>query len=346
MHCNVTNNLSNRRVNKNGSFIISQKNADTEITLGSSGDRWIDMIQTFLHNTATFKAQRVSDAPAGFQYSAKHTVSSADGSIANSDEAMFIHRIEGFDAAKFAYGTSGAKQVTVSFYVKSSLTGDFSFAVQAGGRNYVNEYTINSANTWERKSFTLPVLTTGTHNTTTGSGWTAIWDLGSGDDYATSTLGSWVTASNLYRSTGSARLSTNVNATWQITGIQVEEGTVMTDFEHFPIENEFAICQRYFERIVVDDSEIFFIGVNQFGSPGRIPLTFKVTKRAIPTVTIDNATFAYYAVQGSGSNGSASFTVNSYSTDTMGISSSGAAANTSYWVAKNADGYVDASAEL
>ena len=245
---NITNNLSNRRVNKNGSFIISQKNGDTEITLSSSGARWIDMIQTFLYNTATFKAQRVSDAPTGFQYSAKHTVSSADSSVANSDEAMFIHRIEGFDAAKFVYGTSGAKQVTVSFYVKSSLTGDFSFAAQAGGRNYVNEYTINSANTWERKSFTFPVLTDGTHNTTNGAGLSLIWDLGSGDDYATSTLGSWVTASNLYRSTGSTRLSTNASATWQITGIQVEEGTVMSDFEHFSVGQELALCQRYYQQ--------------------------------------------------------------------------------------------------
>ncbi len=277
---NVTNNLSNRRVNKNGSFIISQKNADTEITLGSSGDRWIDLIQTFLHNTATFKAQRVSDAPAGFQYSAKHTVSSADGSIANSDEAMFIHRIEGFDAAKFAYGTSGAKQVTVSFYVKSSLTGDFSFASQAAGRNYVNEYTINSANTWERKSFTLPVLTTGTHNTTNGASLSFIWDLGSGDTYATSTLGSWVTASNLYRSTGSARLSTNASATWQITGIQVEEGTVMTDFEHRSFGQELALCQRYFE---IAQGE-WYGPVYGTDSTMRFSVPFKVTKRADPTL--------------------------------------------------------------
>ena len=159
---------------------------------------------------------------------------------------MFIHRIEGFDTAKFAYGTSGAKQITVSFYVKSSLTGDFSFAVQTGGRNYVNEYTINSANTWERKSFTLPVLTDGTHHTTTSAGLSIIWDLGSGDDYATSTLGSWVTSSNLYRSTGSARLSTNASATWQITGIQVEEGTIVTDFEHRSYAQELALCQRYY----------------------------------------------------------------------------------------------------
>jgi len=297
---NVTNNLSNRRVNRNGSFIISQKNGDTEITLGSSGDRWIDMIQTFLHNTGTFKAQRVSDAPAGFQYSAKHTVSSADSSVGNSDEAMFIHRIEGFDAAKFAYGTSGAKQITVSFYVKSSLTGDFSFAVQAGGRNYVNEYTINSASTWERKSFTLPVLTDGTHNTTNGAGPTAIWDLGSGDQFATSTLGSWVTASNLYRSTGATRLSTNVNATWQITGIQVEEGTVMTDFEHFPVGDELALCQRYFYQAtrIGTTSEVtnapiapgFYLTASDY----RAIIDFPVEMRAAPTLSSNDNSGSYY----------------------------------------------------
>jgi len=289
---NITNNLSNRRVNKNGSFIISQKNVDTEITLGSSGDRWIDMIQTFLHNTATFKAQRVSDAPAGFQYSAKHTVSSADGSVANSDEAMFIHRIEGYDTAKFAYGTSSAKQVTVSFYVKSSLTGDFSFAAQTGGRCYVNEYTISSANTWERKSFTLPVLTDGTHHTTTSAGLSLIWDLGSGDDYATSTLGSWVTTSNKYRSTGSSRVSTNASATWQITGIQVEEGTIVTDFEHYSVNEERALCQRY---LYVDKGSEDYHAVAQGhynGTTTAITMIYTpVCMRAAPTVSTPTGTW-------------------------------------------------------
>ena len=296
----VTNNLSNRRVNRNGSFIISQKNEDTEVTLGSSGGRWIDMIQTFLHNSATFKAQRVSDAPTGFQYSAKHTVSSADGSIAGTDEAMFIHRLEGFDTAKFAYGTSSAKQITVSFYVKSSLTGDFSFAAQTGSRNYVNEYTINSADTWERKSFTLPVLTDGTHNTTTGAGLNLVWDLGSGDNYATSTLGSWITAANLYRSTGSVRLSTNVNATWQITGIQVEEGTVMTDFEHFPIGDELALCQRYFYQITkigsTSDVTNKPIGVGMYytASDYRCLIDFPVEMRVQPTFSSNDNSNSFY----------------------------------------------------
>tara|TARA_R100000805_G_C3621123_1_gene125216 strand:+ start:1599 stop:2741 length:1143 start_codon:yes stop_codon:yes gene_type:complete len=287
--------LSNRRVNRNGSFIISQKNSDTEITLGSSGDRWIDMIQTFLHNTATFKAQRVSDAPAGFQYSAKHTVSSADSSLAASDEAMFIHRIEGFDAAKFAYGTSGAKQITVSFYVKSSLTGDFSFAAQTGGRNYVNEYTINSANTWERKSFTLPVLTTGTHNTTNGTGLNLVWDLGSGDTFATSTLGSWVTGGNLYRSTGATRLSTNVNATWQITGIQVEEGTVMTDFEHMAFGQELALCQRYYQQLEGTNRSFNEILAGSFNTGNELVTNRHLVglMRAAPSVAISTTMSDY-----------------------------------------------------
>ena len=278
--------LSNRRVNKNGSFIISQKNADTEITLGSSGDKWIDLIQTYLNNTATFKAQRVSDAPTGFQYSAKHTVSSADGSVSNTDEAMFIHRIEGYDTAKFAYGTSSAKQITISFYVKSSLTGDFSFAAQTGGRHCVNEYTISSANTWEKKSFTLPVLTDGTHNTTTGTGLSLIWDLGSGDTYATSTLGSWVTASNIYRSTGSSRVSTNASATWQITGIQVEEGTIVTDFEHRPFGQELQLCKRYYQQYV-NISAVGNVPDNGSRSYSHA-LMFPVEMRAAPTITISN----------------------------------------------------------
>jgi len=292
---NITNNLSNRRVNKNGSFIISQKNADTEITLGSSGDKWIDLIQTYLNNTATFKAQRVSDAPAGFQYSAKHTVSSADGSVANGDEAMFIHRIEGYDTAKFAYGTSSAKQVTVSFYVKSSLTGDFSFAAQTGGRNYVNEYTISSANTWERKSFTLPVLTDGTHNTTTGTGLSLIWDLGSGDTYATSTLGSWVTASNIYRSTGSSRVSTNASATWQITGIQVEEGTIVTDFEHRSFGQELALCQRYLYILdlgaVANIRYLILHRLNLNSGAPHLPIEFPVVMRSAPSMSKDGTSF-------------------------------------------------------
>tara|TARA_R100001510_G_C7623416_1_gene183776 strand:+ start:35 stop:1105 length:1071 start_codon:yes stop_codon:yes gene_type:complete len=310
---NIINNLSNRRVNKNGSFLISQKNGDTEVTLGSSGDRWIDLIHIFLHNSATFKAQRVSDAPTGFQYSAKHTVHSADSSVSNTDEAMFIHRVEGFDTAKFAYGTSSAKQITVSFYVKSSLTGDFSFAAQTGGRNYVNEYTINSANTWERKSFTLPVLTDGTHNTTNGTGLSFIWDLGSGDTYATSTLGSWVTASNLYRSTGSTRLSINANATWQITGIQVEEGTVMTDFEHFPVGHELALCQRYFET--GNGLLLAAYAGGNFG--GGLTLNeFAVTKRAIPTITL---------TQLSGQGGSNADQLNTNTTYNVGVHWGGSA---------------------
>ena len=136
------------------------------------------------------------------------------------------------------------------------------------------------------------------------------------------------------------------NATYEITGVQLEVGSFPSDFQFKSFAEELALCQRYFERIVITGNDIFFYGVNQFGSQGRIPLYFRVTKRAIPTVSIDDANFAYYAVAGSGSNGSGSFAVNSYSKDTMGISSVGTGSSTAYWTNKSNDGYVDASAEL
>jgi len=160
---------------------------------------------------------------------------------------------------------------------------------------------------------------------------------------ATST---WATSSGFRGVTGQSNFMDNTSNEFYLTGVQLEVSDHATDFEHRSLGQELALCQRYFERIKVDGSEVFIFGVNQFGSPGRIPLYFRVTKRAIPTVSIDNGTFDYYAVQGSGSNGNATFTVNSYSTDTMGIMSSGAAANTVWWTTKGADGYVDANSEL
>jgi hypothetical protein len=263
---------------------------------------------------------------------------------------MFIHRIEGFDTAKFAYGTSSAKQITVSFYVKSSLTGDFSFAAQTGSRNYVNEYTINSANTWERKSFTLPVLTTGTHNTTNGSGIAFIWDLGSGDDYATSTLGSWVTASNLYRSTGSARLSTNVNTTWQITGIQVEEGTVMTDFEHFPVGHELALCQRYYFKYLEGNNKEIGAAWYYLNNHTSFFFEFPTTMRTVPTGNDTTGTNYYTIYRAGGPDALDSIAFENGSTEQFSAfnnsNSSGTAGQCGLLRSTNASAKIEFSAEL
>ena len=122
-----------------------------------------------------------------------------------------------------------------------------------------------------------------------------------------------------------------------ITGIQIEATSngIATDFEHRNIGDELARCQRYYEKIPINISEIFLFGVNQFGSAGSIRFPFKVSKRAVPgAVSIDAASFDYYKVAGSGSNNSSSFTVSSFTTEAMEIKSAGAAANGVFWCHK------------
>ena len=132
-----------------------------------------------------------------------------------------------------------------------------------------------------------------------------------------------------------------------ITGVQFEVGDTATSFEFRNVGEELARCQRYYERIPISINEIFLFGVNQFSSAGSIRFPFKVSKRAVPSaVSIDNASFDYYKVAGSGSNNSSSFTVSSFTTEAMEIKSAGAAANGVFWCHKSATGYIDATAEL
>ena len=140
---------------------------------------------------------------------------------------------------------------------------------------------------------------------------------------------------------------TDANNYFELNQVQLEVGDTATSFEHRSTSDELARCQRYYEKIPIDVSEIFLFGVNQFSSPGSIRFPFKVSKRAVPgSVSIDNGNFSYYAVQGSGSNGNSNFTVNALTTEAMQIKSTGAAANTVWWCNKTNTGYIDASAEF
>ena len=239
--------LSHRRLNVNGAFTVSQKNGSTAKTSISGSDRWVDLIQHYSSNGGTFTVQRVSDdAPTGYQYSAKYTVTTPNSSLANGDEDMVIHRIEGQDLAHLSWGSASAKTITLSFWVKSSLTGDFSVTLQGGGgRCYVTAYTISSADTWEQKTVTIPGETSGTWVINANAGLAIIWDLGAGSTYEASSADTWLSVANVYRKAGTVRYSATNTATWQITGIQFEVGSVATPFEHRSYADELARCQRY-----------------------------------------------------------------------------------------------------
>jgi hypothetical protein len=255
---------------------ISQRGTSFSSPSSYTLDRWSATVPTPASCTVT----QSSVAPVGFTNSLALTVTT--GGTVGSDVNFLYQAIEGFNCADLGFGTANAKTITVSFWVRSSVTGSFGGSLRnaSGGtfRSYPFSYTISSANTWEQKSVTIAGDTTGTWATNNGAGIYLFFDLGSGA--ATGTADSWQ-ASNLIGATGTqTALMTTNGATFYITGVQLEVGTQATSFEYRQYQQELALCQRYYEickaavRARRDSSNIL----------GTL-LPFKVTKRAAPTMT-------------------------------------------------------------
>jgi hypothetical protein len=250
------------------------------------------------HSTdGAFSGQQDSEAPDGFVNSIKITATTADASLTGTQNLQLLQRIEGTTVSDLGFGTSAAKTVTVSFWVRSSLTGTFGGSLKnsANDRSYPFTYTINSADTWEYKSVTIPGDTSGTWLTTTGIGINLQFGLGSGPDRS-GTAGAWASA-NYIQPTGSVSLIGTLNATWYVTGVQLEVGSVATPFERRPYGTELQLCQRYFEKSyeisVVPGTDIGATGYGSVyvtnssdsGSNAVTTVKYAVTKRARPTIT-------------------------------------------------------------
>jgi hypothetical protein len=190
-----------------------------------------------------------STPPTGFTNYCRFKTTTASASIAAGDvySAEFI--TEGCDTRDFLFGTASAKTVTLSFWARSSLTGNFGGNVQnAGGvRCYIFNYDITIANTWQQFAITLPGDTTGTWTTAAGVlGLNIGIDLGSGATYE-GTVNTW-NAFDSFTTAGATQLIRTVNATLDFTGVQIEIGSVATDFEYIPYDTELEKCRRYYEK--------------------------------------------------------------------------------------------------
>jgi len=233
----------------NGDMRIDQRNAGSSVTLTAGGiytvDRWIGYEDT----DGAMTAQQDSSVPTGFINSVKCTTTTADASLSGTQFSYFSQRIEGFNVADLAWGTASAKPITISFWVRSSLTGTFGGALNNsnGTRSYPFTYTISSANTWEQKTITVDGDTTGTWLTDNNTGIGLIFGLGVGSTYS-GTAGAWAGA-NYASATGATSVISTLNATWYITGVQLETGSVATPFEQRPIGLELSLCTRYFYRM-------------------------------------------------------------------------------------------------
>jgi hypothetical protein len=264
----------------NGAMVIDQRNAGASVTVNNNQQYAVDRFIIQSSTSTQFTAQQSTTAPTGFYNSLLITTSSANASGFNA----VWQRIEANNTSDFGLGTASASTFTVSFWVRSSVTGTFGFYLQnnASSYSYVTTYTINAANTWEYKTITVTGPTAGTWLTTNSCSLQVVWSLG-GTGGTTSTLGSWQSA-NVYNATGSTGISNTASATFYITGVQLEKGSVATSFDYRPYMLEEQLCMRYYEK-TIDGSNGIIYGITSASGTQRGTYTFKVRKRATPTVT-------------------------------------------------------------
>jgi hypothetical protein len=241
-----------------------------------------------------WSAQRSTTTAAGFTNSLLLTVTTADASLGATQFASVQQLVEGFNVADLSWGTANAQTVTLSFWARSSLTGTFGGALvnSAQNRSYPFTYTISAANTFEYKTITITGDTTGTWLTDNGIGIRVYFGLGVGSTYS-GTAGSWA-GSLLISATGATSVVGTNGATFYITGIQLERGSVATSFDFRSIGQELLLCQRYYEKsytqttvpgTATQDGCFMTLRIDSVGAGSE---KYKVTKRAAPTITTYN----------------------------------------------------------
>jgi hypothetical protein len=278
----------------NGAMVIDQRNAGASVTVTSdftfSVDRWM------MRNTASSKLSVQQNAgsvtpPSGFRnYVGVTSLSSY--SVGSTDFFAIEQRIEGFNFADLMFGTANAQTVTVSFWVRSSLTGTFGGCLRNGASdyNYPFTYSISSANTWEYKTVTIAGATAGTWVTNNGIGAILGFNLGLGSTY-TGTGNTWNSgAGGPYNPTGATSVVGTNGATWYVTGVQLEVGTQATSFEYRQYQQELALCYRY---AMVTDVTVFAGGIGDGTTQIWATTIFPVPMRAAPSTITASGTCTF-----------------------------------------------------
>lgn len=283
----------------NGDMRIDQRNAGASVAITTSGNYTVDRWSGNATQNGKYTVQQNAGSvtpPAGFINYLGATSSSAY-SVGSGDVFWLAQGIEGLNISDLGWGAAGAQSITLSFWARSSLTGTFGGALRnaAGNRSYPFTYTISAANTWEQKSVTIAGDTSGTWLTTNGLGINLNFGLGAGATYS-GTAGAWA-AGNFVSATGATSVVGTNGATFYITGVQLEAGTVASPFERRDYGRELMMCQRYFEKSYSMDTvpgAATTAGSHNGGGPqgtgtaGEVnagTIRFKVSKRTTPTIT-------------------------------------------------------------
>jgi len=296
-------NMKNRLIN--GGMAIDQRNVGASVTAngGYYLDRW--EIEASQSSKLTIQ-QQTSVVPTGFTY-ATSIGSSSSYSVGTSDSFTYRQIMEGFNVADLGWGTANAQTVTLSFWVRSSLTGTFGGAFCNGDndRSYPFTYTISAANTWEQKTVTVAGDTTGTWGKTNGRGIQVRFGLGAGSTYS-GTAGAW-TAGDKRTATGAVSVVGTNGATWYLTGVQFEIGSVATNFDYRPYGTELQLCQRYCQIVALGNEKPIPSGWT-FSSSTEVYTDYQLTPpmRTAPTLA---QTAAGYRANSASFNGNSSSSV-------------------------------------
>jgi len=284
----------------NGDMSIAQRGTSTSGITGN-GYHTIDRMDTVC-SLGTWTQSQSTDVPTGqgFAKSLKMDCTTANASPSTANTIRVRTILEGQNLQSLKKGTSNAESITLSFWVKSNKTGTYiaePFDTD-NSRHIGQAYTINSANTWEKKTLTFAGDTTGTINNDNGGSFEVTFWLGSGSQFTSGTLQtSWGSQTNANRAVGQVNLGDTVGNNWYITGVQLEVGTSASDFEFLPYDVNFDRCMRYYFEEGGDDPKGFVaIAFGASDSPFRYE--FKKPMRAAPTGSyagiIDNDIALYH----------------------------------------------------
>jgi hypothetical protein len=290
--------MKNRIIN--GQMVVDQRNAGASVTLNSGTVAYtLDRYGCNNQSGGNITVQQSTTAPAGFQNSLLVTVTSAN-SPTSAQFGRLFQGIEGFNMSDLSWGTANAQSVTMSFWVRSSVTGTHSMVLNNGAGSYAYPFTftINVANTFEYKTVTIAGPTAGTWGTNNNAFCYLSIPFGSGSS-TTATAGVWASASDFINgATGSVNLIATSGATFYITGVQLEKGSTATSFDYRPYGTELALCQRYYFQTGKDSAySNFGVGYNEGTTQQYNSFSLKQTMRAKPTLTTTGTASNYQILQ-------------------------------------------------
>ena len=319
--------LSNRNIITNGKADVFQRVlGGSQVTCNSGSnfycmDRWYARGESSL-GVFNLIQQDISSEGQGALHAIRVNVTT-NVTPGGGDVYKIAQRIEGKNIGHLSFGTSNAKTITLSFLVKSSVTGTHggSLMNSAQNRSFPFTYTINSANTWESKSITIPGDTGGTWVINTGIGLELNFDIGSGSAKRGSAGGTQI-AARAEGASGTVQLISTSSANWYVTKVQIEEGPVATPFEHRSFEDELRRCERYYQVLAESKADSGVSNISTHGGNFYGVIQLHTVMRASPSLVVSNFTNAFRAYGNQGTNPS-TLTLNTGGTHSMVIQGSG-----------------------